>query len=254
MIADATESLSRWWAPAVAFTAGIVSFASPCVFPLVPGYLSFVTGESVAGIDREQASTVSTRTRTRNLLPILLFIAGFTLVFTLYGAFSTTFVRIFKGRTGQVIAGLVVIAVGLLLVGYAIGRGWLALYAERRPFLRKVRPGVTGSFPLGMAFAAGWTPCIGTVLSAILTMAAASGGALRGATLLAIYSLGLGVPFLLLGLGVQWLTGTLEWVRRHYRGISVVSGAVLVVLGVMLLTGTFTRYLNAPLLRFRPGL
>ena len=252
MIADATESLSRWWAPAVAFTAGIVSFASPCVFPLVPGYLSFVTGESVAGIDREPPSTVSTR--TRNLLPILLFIAGFTLVFTLYGAFSTTFVRIFKGRTGQVIAGLVVIAVGLLLVGYAIGRGWLALYAERRPFLRKIRPGVTGSFPLGMAFAAGWTPCIGTVLSAILTMAAASGGALRGATLLAIYSLGLGVPFLLLGLGVQWLTGTLEWVRRHYRGISIVSGAVLVALGVMLLTGTFTRYLNAPLLRFRPGL
>jgi cytochrome c-type biogenesis protein len=252
MIADATESLSRWWAPAVAFAAGVVSFASPCVFPLVPGYLSFITGESVAGIDRGPARGVATR--TRNLLPILLFIAGFTLVFTLYGAFSTTFVRIFKGRAGQVVAGLVVIAVGLLLIGYALGRGWLALYSERRPFLRRVRPGVTGSFPLGMAFAAGWTPCIGTVLSAILTMAAVTGGALRGATLLAIYSLGLGVPFLLLGLGVQWLTGSLEWVRRHYRGISVASGAVLLVLGAMLVTGTFTRYLNAPLLRFRPGL
>src|SRR4029453_1598748 len=131
MIADATESLSRWWAPAVAFTAGIVSFASPCVFPLVPGSLSFVTGESIAGIDREPPSTVSTR--TRNLLPILLFIAGFTLVFPLYGPSSTAFGRIFKGRTGQVIAGLVVIAVGLLLVGYALGRGWLALYAGGRP-------------------------------------------------------------------------------------------------------------------------
>jgi cytochrome c-type biogenesis protein len=254
MIADATESLSRWWAPAVAFLAGIVSFASPCVFPLVPGYLSFVTGESVATIPTEPATGVTTRTRTRNLLPILLFIAGFTVVFTLYGAFSTTFVRIFKGRTGQVVAGLVVVAVGLLLIGYALGRGWLALYSERRPLLRRIRPGVTGSFPLGMAFAAGWTPCIGTVLAAILTMAATTGGALRGATLLAIYSLGLGVPFLLLGLGVQWLTGSLEWVRRHYRGISVVSGGVLIVLGVMLVTGTFTRYLNTPLLRFTPGL
>ena len=253
MIADATESLSRWWAPALAFIAGMVSFASPCVFPLVPGYLSFVTGESVANLEREAAG-VTTRTRTRNLLPILLFIGGFTLVFTLYGAFSTTFVRIFKDRTGQVVAGLVVVAVGLLLIGYALGRGWLALYAERRPFLRKVRPGVSGAFPLGMAFAAGWTPCIGTVLSGILAMAAASGGAIRGATLLTIYSLGLGVPFLLLGLGVQWLTGTLEWVRRHYRGISLVSGAVLLVLGLMLITGTFTRYLNQPLQRFAPGL
>jgi cytochrome c-type biogenesis protein len=252
MIADATESLSRWWAPGVAFAAGVVSFASPCVFPLVPGYLSFVTGGAVAAIERDPASGVARR--SRDLLPILLFIAGFTLVFTLYGAFSTTFVRIFKGRSGQVVAGLVVIVVGLVLIGYALGRGWLALYTERRPFLQKVGPGVTGAFPLGMAFAAGWTPCIGAVLSAILTMAAASGGALRGATLLAIYSLGLGVPFLLLGLGVQWLTGTLGWVRRHYRAISTASGTILVVLGVMLLTGTFTRYLNAPLLRFRPGL
>src|SRR5215831_10464361 len=128
-IADATESISRWWAPALAFIAGIVSFASPCVFPLVPGYLSFVTGEAVATIDPGSAP-VQTRTRTRNLAPILLFIAGFTLVFTLYGAFSSTFVRIFKGRTGQIVAGLVVIVVGLLLIGYALGRGWLALYAE----------------------------------------------------------------------------------------------------------------------------
>jgi cytochrome c-type biogenesis protein len=252
VIADATESISRWWAPALAFIAGIVSFASPCVFPLVPGYLSFVTGEAVATIDREP--TTETRTRTRNLAPILLFIAGFTLVFTLYGAFSTTFVRIFKGRTGQVIAGLVVIAVGLLLIGYALGRGWLALYAERRPLLQKVRPGVTGSFPLGMAFAAGWTPCIGPVLAAILTLAAASGGAVRGAFLLAIYSLGLGVPFLLLGLGAQWLAGTLGWIKRHYRAISVVSGGILIVIGAMLMTQTFTRYLNGLAGRFQPGL
>jgi cytochrome c-type biogenesis protein len=250
MIADATESLSRWWAPALAFTAGLVSFASPCVFPLVPGYLSFVTGEAIAEPSSEGRSALE----LRRIAPILLFIGGFTLVFTLYGAFSTTFVRIFKGTTGQVVAGIVVVIVGLLMIGYALGRGWLALYAERRPFLQKVRPGVSGSFPLGMAFAAGWTPCIGPVLGAIFAMAAASGGALRGGFLLALYSLGLGVPFLLLGLGIQWLTGTLGWIRRHYRGISFASGSILVVLGVMLMTGTFTRYLNAPLQRFAPGL
>jgi cytochrome c-type biogenesis protein len=252
MIADVTESLSRWWAPAVAFTAGIVSFASPCVFPLVPGYLSFVTGESVANLEADPPG--GTTTLARKLMPILLFIGGFTLVFTLYGAFSTTFVQIFKGRAGQVVAGIVVVAVGLLMIGYALGRGSLSLYAERRPFLRKVRPGVSGSFPLGMAFAAGWTPCIGPVLATILAMAAASGGAARGAFLLAIYSLGLGVPFLLLGVGVQWLTGTLGWIKRHYRGLSIVSGGILIVLGVMLMTETFTRYLNTPLQRFQPRL
>jgi cytochrome c-type biogenesis protein len=253
MIADVTESLSRWWAPAVAFFAGIVSFASPCVFPLVPGYLSFVTGESVANLDRDP-SGASTQTRVQQLLPILLFIGGFTLVFTLYGAFSTTFVRIFKGSTGQIVAGIVVVAVGLLMIGYALGRGSLALYAERRPFLRRMRPGVSGSFPLGMAFAAGWTPCIGPVLATILAIAAASGGAARGAFLLAVYSLGLGVPFLLLGVGVQWLTGTFDWIKRHYRGLSLVSGGILIVLGVMLMTQTFTPYLNAPLQRFQPRL
>jgi cytochrome c-type biogenesis protein len=250
MIADATESLSRWWAPALAFFAGLVSFASPCVFPLVPGYLSFVTGEAIADTAPHSGSVL----QLRRMAPILLFIAGFTLVFTLYGAFSTTFVKIFKGSTGQVVAGVVVVAVGLLMIGYALGRGWLNLYAERRPFLHRVRPGVSGSFPLGMAFAAGWTPCIGPVLAAILAIAAASGGAVRGAVLLAIYSLGLGVPFLLIGLGAQWLTGTLGWIKQHYRGISVVSGGILIVLGVMLMTQTFTRYLNAPLQRFSPGL
>src|SRR5437773_2663097 len=111
MLADTTHALARWWAPALAFIAGIVSFASPCVFPLVPGYLSFVTGEAVVDPGAERGSVL----RARNMAPILLFIAGFTLVFTLYGAFSTTFVRIFKGHTGQVVAGLVVIAVGLPL-------------------------------------------------------------------------------------------------------------------------------------------
>jgi cytochrome c-type biogenesis protein len=245
MIADINQSLATWWAPALAFLAGIVSFASPCVFPLVPGYISFVTGESVAEASEGE--------RRVHLGPILLFIAGFTLVFTLYGAFSTTFVRIFKGTTGQVIAGAIVVALGLLMIGYGLRRGSLSLYMERRPFLERVRPGPAGAFPLGMAFAAGWTPCIGPVLGGILLIAATQSAA-RGAMLLVFYSLGLGVPFLVLGVGLQWLTGALGWVRRHYTAISVVSGGLLVMVGVLLMTGLFTRYLVTPLQRFAPQL
>jgi cytochrome c-type biogenesis protein len=244
MIADVNQSLASWWAPALAFLAGVVSFASPCVFPLVPGYISFVTGESVAEADTE---------RRVHMGPILLFIAGFTVVFTLYGAFSTTFVRIFKGTVGQVVAGAIVVSLGLLMIGYGLRRGSLSLYLERRPFLERVRPGPAGAFPLGMAFAAGWTPCIGPVLGGILLIASTQSAA-RGALLLIFYSLGLGVPFLLLGVGLQWLTGALGWVRRHYTAISVVSGGLLVAVGVLLMTGLFTRYLVTPLQRFAPQL
>jgi cytochrome c-type biogenesis protein len=241
MIADMQSNLSSWWAPALAFAAGFVSFASPCVFPLVPGYISFVSGERA--IDGEIE---------RPLLPILLFIAGFTLVFILVGAFATTFVRVFKGDVGQRVGGLVVIAIGVLMVGYALQRGSLSLYVERRPFLQRVRPGTVGALPLGMAFAAGWTPCIGPVLAGILALAA-TGSALRGVVLLLAYSLGLGVPFLLIGLGVRWLVGGVGWIKRHYAWIAGISGALLIVVGVMLMTGVFTRVF-APLAGFAPGL
>ena len=242
MIADFVQNgLSSWWAPALAFAAGIVSFASPCVFPLVPGYISFVSGERAVDGPVE-----------RPLLPILLFIAGFTLVFTLLGAFASTFVRVFKGDLGQRIGGLVVIAIGLLMLGYALRRGSITLYVERRPFLRKVRPGTVGALPLGMAFAAGWTPCIGPVLAGILAIAATE-NTLRGVLLLLSYSIGLGVPFLLVGLGVQWLVGGIGWVRRHYAWIAGVSGTLLIVVGIMLMTGAFTRVF-APLARWAPGL
>ena len=249
MLADTTQALARWWAPALAFVAGIVSFASPCVFPLVPGYLSFVTGASA--VDGGMAGETE-RPPAARLLPIVLFIGGFTVVFALLGAFAST-VQLFKGPAGRTIAGLVVVVLGLLMIGYALGRGSIALFAERRPFLHKVRPGVAGAFPLGMAFAAGWTPCIGPVLGGIFFIASTQSTA-RGVLLLVVYSLGLGVPFLLIGLGIQWLSGTLQWFRRNYRVITVASGSLLVGMGIMLITGTFTRYLIAPLQRFAPGL
>ncbi len=232
--------LSSWWAPALAFLAGIISVASPCVWPLLPGYVGFISGGTAEDDEGKP------------LVPILLFILGFTIVFTLLGAFASTFVRLFKGITGQRVAGAVVVIMGLLMIGYALQRGSIALYEERRPFLTKVKPGTVGALPLGMAFAAGWTPCIGPVLGGILTIAA-SGGAARGMFLLVWYSFGLGVPFLLVGLGVSKFMGAFGWIRRHYTPIAAVSGGLLVIVGVLLFTGTFTRVF-APLARFAPGL
>jgi cytochrome c-type biogenesis protein len=242
VIADIVQTgLGSWWAPALAFVAGIISCASPCVWPLVPGYVSFVSAGAVEGGDR------------RTLWPILLFILGFTIVFAALGAFASTFVAPLRGTTGQRIAGVVVIVLGALMIGNAFSRGSLALYGEHRPFLRRVRPDTVGALPLGMAFAAGWTPCIGPVLGGILTMAAA-GSTARGAFLLVSYSLGLGVPFLLVGLGITRFVGALDWVKRHYRATSVVSGGFLVFLGVLLFTGVFTRVFAPLASRFVPGL
>ncbi len=245
MLAEISSGLASWWAPVLAFVAGVVSCASPCVWPLLPGYVSFISG-GAATDDGAGAR------RDRPLVPIGLFIAGFTVVFVLLGAFASTFVQIFKGATGQRIAGAIVVSLGLLMIGYAFQRGAISLYAERRPFLRKVHPGVVGAFPLGMAFAAGWTPCIGPVLGGILAIAA-TGSSARGVFLLVCYSLGLGLPFLLVGLGVRRLVGTLGWVKRHYKAISIVSGGLMIAVGVLLFTGDFTRFF-APLSRFAPGL
>jgi cytochrome c-type biogenesis protein len=231
--------LGAWWAPGLAFVAGALSCASPCVWPLLPGYVSFVSG----GVARQERHPI---------VPILLFILGFTIVFALLGAFATTFVRLLHGVAGQRVAGAVVVAMGLLMVVYALGRGSAVLYAERRPFLQKVRPGTAGAVPLGMAFAAGWTPCIGPVLAGILAIAA-SGGTVRGVFLLVFYSFGLGLPFLLVGLGITWATGAFGWVRRHYTPIAVASGGMLVLVGVLLATGTLTQWFER-LQRFTPSL
>ena len=246
VVADIVEQgLASWWAPALAFLAGLISCVSPCVWPLLPGYVSFISGEGVV--------EATDGGRPRPLVPILLFIAGFTLVFTLLGAFASTFVQYFKGSTGQKVGGAVVIVFGALMIGYAFRRGSIALYAERRPFLQKVRPGTVGALPVGMAFAAGWTPCIGPVLGSILAIAA-SGSTPRAVLLLVSYSMGLGVPFLLVGLGVTRFMGAFGWVKRHYTAIAAVSGSLMIAVGVLLFTGQFTR-LVAPLAdRFQLGL
>jgi cytochrome c-type biogenesis protein len=237
--------LSAWWAPALAFAAGVVSFASPCVLPLVPAYLSFVSGSGTASSGGTGMVAVS---RARAVAPMLLFAAGFATVFTLLGAFATTFVPVIKSTLGQRIAGLVIAAFGVFMLLYAFRIGWGGLYAERRPLLSRVKPGPSSAFPLGMAFAAGWTPCIGPVLGGILAIASIQGDAARGALLLFTYSLGLGVPFLLIGLGVTRVMRSLQFVKRNYHWVAGVSGAVMIGIGVLLVTGLWLRLLS-PFLR-----
>jgi cytochrome c-type biogenesis protein len=232
LLGDVTSGLSQWWAPALAFAAGVVSFASPCVFPLVPGYLSFASGGQAS--DRKP------------LVPILLFILGFGAVFTALGA-SASALRFIKSDLGLRIAGGVVLLFGVAMVLYALRVGSPGLYAERRPFLSRVtrlQPGPAGAVPLGMAFAAGWTPCIGPVLGGILAIAGTQGSAARGAFLLFVYSLGLGVPFLLVGLGVRRLMGALDFVKRNYHWFAGVSGVVMVAIGVLLVSGLWQTLLT----------
>jgi cytochrome c-type biogenesis protein len=243
----------------LAFAAGVVSFASPCVLPLVPGYILMVTGSGAVAQGASSGSPaqgagggVATATAegeersTRAiLLPILLFILGFSIVFTLLGGFAgSTLSAWLRSDAGQRAAGIVVAVFGLFMLLYAFRTRITWLYREERPLLSHVRPGPAGALPLGMAFAVGWTPCIGPVLAAILTLAAAQQSAGRAAFLLFMYSVGLGIPFVLVGLGVTRLMGAFRFVSRNYRWFAGVSGVLLIVLGVLLMTGLWTTLLS----------
>jgi len=138
---------------------------------------------------------------------------------------------------------VIIVAFGLLMVLYALRIGWAGLYAERRPLMSRVKPGPAWAFPLGVAFGTGWTPCIGPVLSGIFLIAAAQGGAIRGALLLFVYSLGLGLPFLLLGLGIRRLMGALAFVRRNYHWFAGISGVLMIAIGLLIATNLWTRIL-----------
>jgi cytochrome c-type biogenesis protein len=223
------DALTTWFAPALAFAAGVVSCASPCVLPLLPGFLAFVSGSG----ERER----------RPLLPILLFVLGFAVVFTALGAFTRTFVPVLRSEVGERVAGLVVVAFGIYMVLEAFRVRVPALYADRRPFMARVQPGRAGALPLGMAFAAGWTPCIGPVLAGILTLAAAQGGGAWGALLMFSYSLGLGLPFVLIGLGTRRLFRVLGFVKRNYHWFAGVSGALMVAIGVLLVANLWQVFL-----------
>ncbi len=216
---------------AIAFAAGFISFISPCVLPLVPGYLSFVSGVSFDELGaRPRRVTAMTGA----------FVLGFTLMFVLLGAgvgwFGNAILE--NRRTLEIVAGAFVIAMGIVLAGLPLPR---LLAAERRLHVRG-GGGLVAAGVAGIAFAIGWSPCIGPTLGAILTLSLGSSGATDGAILLAAYSLGLGVPFLLFGLAFTQSLGLVGWVRRNWRVVSVASAVLLVTMGVLLITGDLVRY------------
>lgn len=220
--------------PLVAVGAGIISFTSPCCIPLVPGYLSFISGLPVSALGEAEARSVAVRSA-------LLFVAGFTVVFTLLGA-SVGLVGAALIRNLPLIlrvAGVAIIVLGLAMAGLLRLPG---LGRERRLDLGRLAAGPRGAFPLGMAFGAGWVPCIGPVLATLLTLAAASQTVWWGAVLLALYSLGLGVPFVVLAVGFQHARGSLAWLRRHGRHLERLGGLLLVVVGVLFVTGTWQSF------------
>lgn len=220
----------------VAFGAGVISFISPCVLPLLPGYLSMMSGYSAAQLEQGEVSN------TRMLRVIGLFILGFTLVFASIGAAATSLGQFLVDNlsTFTRVAGIVIIVFGLLMVAMAVSnRGFLAtMNTEKRVHVRPSRLGKWAPPVMGAAFAFGWTPCIGPVLTVIIATASVQETIGQGVLLLVAYSLGLGVPFLLAGLGLFKFFGRL---KPYLRPINIASGLFLALFGVIMVTGNLGR-------------
>ena len=220
--------------PIAAFVAGLISFLSPCVLPLVPGYVSLISG---VGVD--ELKTQDSRLMSRVMKNSLMFILGFSVVFITLGAVSTGVGQLlsrYKHVLAQV-AGVVIILFGLHLTGILKIK---ALYADKR--LHNVKGGASpwGAFVIGFAFAFGWTPCVGPILAVILTFAAEQDTVLKGILLLAIYSLGLAIPFLLTSLGVERFLAFYKRFARHMHALEVASGGLMIALGILLVLGRFS--------------
>jgi cytochrome c-type biogenesis protein len=220
--------------PIAAFVAGLISFLSPCVLPLVPGYVSLISGAGVEELKSQESQLLR-----KVMLNSIGFILGFSIVFVALGAISTEVGQLmarYKSVLARV-AGVVVILFGLHLTGlFKIN----ALYTDAR--LHNIKGGSTwgGAFLIGFAFAFGWTPCVGPILGVILGFAAAQDSVFKGILLLAVYSLGLAVPFLMTALLMGRFMKFYSGFRRHMHAIEVASGALLIVLGALLVFGRFT--------------
>ena len=211
---------SMWLAAPLALLAGLVSFLSPCVLPLVPGYLGFVSGTAAP--------------RSRVVLGSVLFVAGFTLVFVSLGSIFGSLGSVLYADVAQIvqrILGVIIVLLGVLMVG-GFGRLQGSFKLNFTP-----RTGLIGAPLLGIAFGLGWTPCIGPTLSAVLTLSLDQGTMWRGALLSVFYSIGIGLPFVLLAAGFGWATRSVEVVKRHIRGFNLAGGALLILLGLLMVTG-----------------
>lgn len=220
--------------PIAAFLAGVLSFLSPCVLPLVPGYVSLISGTTVDELrdsDRKLLGGV--------MMNSVMFILGFSIVFVLLGAVATSLGQLTRSYYPILtrVAGVVIIIFGLHLTGI-----WKikALYADKRMHDVKGSSGALGSFVVGFAFAFGWTPCIGPILATILAIAASENTVSKGVLLLGVYSAGLAVPFLLTSLGIDRFLQFYGRFRRHLHTVEVISGVLLIAIGALVLTRHFT--------------
>jgi cytochrome c-type biogenesis protein len=237
----------------VAFAGGIVSFLSPCVLPLFPSYLSFITGLTFDELSDPDPGARG-RVRRLTILHSLLFILGFMLVFVALGASATAVGQFLRSNQVWIrrAAGLVIILFGLHITGLLNLR---FLHRERRLHLPERPEGMLGSVVVGFAFGAGWTPCIGPILGAILTMAGTSGELRTGIGLLVVYGLGLALPFFVAALGFNAFLTAFRRVRSWMRPIEIVSGLVLIAVGVLIFTNYFAvlaAYLNRWILPLFP--
>jgi len=218
----------------LAFAAGILSFLSPCVLPLIPSYLSLIAGTSFDELKDGRTG------RRSALLNTVFFVLGFSVVFTALGVLLTGTLGLLS-RALQVVnlvAGIIIIALGLNF----IFDFWKILNVERRIHFRRRPAGLAGSTLIGMAFGAGWSPCIGPILASILLLAGTTGKALQGVLLLGVYSLGLGLPFLLAGYFFSFAYRQMQRIKRHLKAIKIASGVFLVAMGTLILLGRLQRF------------
>lgn len=234
----------------IAFLAGLASFLSPCVLPLVPGYVSLISGVSIDRLKGEGGSKSSARRAV--ILNSIAFNIGLSMIFVSLGATAGLLgAWVTSNPVVRIVGGLVIIGFGLQLIGLLkIG----ALYKDTRMFSQQKPRGMLGSMTLGMAFAAGWTPCIGPILGGIIGLAATSGGWKSGLLLSSFYAAGLSVPFLLTGLGINQFLGFYAKFRQHLHKVEVVSGVVLILIGTLVATGYATRLASSRLAALLPNL
>lgn len=217
----------------LAFLAGLASFLSPCVLPLVPVYLAQLVGQSVYQSSDPTGEAKSHAERLNTFLHALVFVSGFTLSFVALGATASTlggFLKVHQFLLRE-IGGVILVMIGLHLTGLL---KLPFLYRQKRFEFRPERPGYLASFVIGVIFAIGWTPCIGLILGPILVLAANTETLRQGVLLLLVYSLGLGIPFLLLGLGLDRLSRLLKWLKPHTGKIEIGTGIIMITMGVMI--------------------
>jgi len=216
----------------LALLAGFLSFASPCVLPLVPGYLGYVGGFAGEG---------KTLDRRRLLLGVSMFILGFSVVFVATGVLFGTAGLVLRSWLDVIlpIAGAVIILMGLVFIGQ-----FTFLQRSFKPRW-KIATGMVGAPLLGVVFAVGWTPCLGPVLTAVNSLAFYEGDAWRGGILAAVYCVGLGIPFLLVAFGVSWFAGSVAFLKRHIRAVNILGGAMLILIGVLMVTGLWRHLISA---------